>query len=148
MRSIRLILSVNGFLISMTLAASAWAQDYAGDWNIPGEKPGSVDATITVTRDGDLYQGVLKSFTLAPGDPPDPRCDRCPPPRKGQPLRGLQILWGLKPEGDKLTDGYLLDPVEGKVYRVQFQLAEGGKALNVRMYLGLPMLGNTETWRR
>jgi len=144
--------SRNGWIAATLLAAVApvlaLPAAFEGDWQIPGEKPGTVDAVVTLSRAGETFEGAVKSFTLAPGDDPDPRCTRCPEPQRGKPLRGLQVIWGLKPDGDTLADGYLLDPEDGKVYRCRLELAEGGKALRVRMYLGMPMLGVTETWRR
>ena len=44
--------------------------------------------------------------------------------------------------------GDILDPNNGKVYRVKLKLVDGGAKLDVRGYIGTPMLGRTQTWIR
>jgi uncharacterized protein (DUF2147 family) len=41
-----------------------------------------------------------------------------------------------------------LDPNNGKIYRVRLRPIEGGKQLEVRGYVGTPLLGRTQTWIR
>jgi hypothetical protein len=42
--------------------------------------------------------------------------------------------------------GDILDPNNGKVYRVKLKLIDDGSKLDVRGYIGTPMLGRTQTW--
>ena len=53
-------------------------------------------------------------------------------------------------EGDKgLWDGgEILDPNNGKVYKVRLKPVDGGARLEVRGYIGAPLLGRTQTWTR
>ena len=44
--------------------------------------------------------------------------------------------------------GEILDPNNGKDYRVRLRPTEGGKQMEVRGYIGVPMLGRTQTWIR
>ena len=44
--------------------------------------------------------------------------------------------------------GQILDPDNGKVYRSTVRLTDNGKKLNVRGYIGVPMLGRSQTWVR
>ena len=44
--------------------------------------------------------------------------------------------------------GDILDPNNGKVYKVRLKLADGGRKLDVRGYVGAPLLGRTQTWIR
>ncbi len=44
--------------------------------------------------------------------------------------------------------GDILDPSNGRVYRVQLMLLEGGSTLDVRGYFGAPMFGRSQTWIR
>lgn len=62
----------------------------------------------------------------------------------------MEIMRGVKRgDGDNLWDGgTILDAAEGKVYKVRLQTADGGKKLEVRGYIGMPMLGRTQTWIR
>jgi len=61
---------------------------------------------------------------------------------------GMTILTGMKQDGDEYNGGKILDPKNGKVYRSKMTLVEGGKKLNVRGYIGMPILGRTQVWVR
>ena len=63
-------------------------------------------------------------------------------------MKGLLILSGVRHNGDEWGGGEILDPDNGKVYRVRVRLADGGKKLLVRGYLGFSLFGRTETWVR
>ena len=74
-------------------------------------------------------------------------CGGCKDDRKGQPMLGLQLIRGVRPVGDKWS-GEILDPKNGRIYRVELRLGEGGHKLFVRGYFGVTLLGRTETWVR
>jgi uncharacterized protein (DUF2147 family) len=44
--------------------------------------------------------------------------------------------------------GKILDTENGKTYQCSLHLAENGKKLNVRGFIGLPILGHSQTWER
>jgi uncharacterized protein (DUF2147 family) len=70
---------------------------------------------------------------------------------KDQPVLGMVILTGMKKdsnEADEYNGGKILDPNNGKVYSSKMTVIEGGKKLDVRGYIGIPMLGRTQTWLR
>jgi uncharacterized protein (DUF2147 family) len=54
----------------------------------------------------------------------------------------------LKKDGGEYTGGQILDPANGKTYKSKMSLAEGGKKLDVRGYVGAPLFGRTQTWVR
>jgi hypothetical protein len=60
---------------------------------------------------------------------------------------GLTLFWGMKRDGLHYTDGSVLDPRDGSVYHALMNLNEDG-TLEVRGYLGIPMLGKSQTWYR
>ena len=94
-------------------------------------------------------QGVLTAFLR--GDNPHSLCDKCPGQRHGKPILGMQVLWGLKPTpGDplKYAGGQILDPGSGNIYGAQMAESPDGRTLTVRGFLGLALLGRTQTWRR
>jgi len=44
--------------------------------------------------------------------------------------------------------GRILDPENGKEYRLRLTPIEGGRKLEVRGYIGAPILGRTQVWNR
>lgn len=77
-------------------------------------------------------------------------CEKCEGERKGQRILGMTIIDGVKKhEGEDYWDGgTILDPNNGKTYKVRITPADGGKKLDVRGYIGAPLLGRTQTWIR
>lgn len=55
---------------------------------------------------------------------------------------------GLWKNVDEYVGGEILDPDNGKLYRSKVRLAGNGKKLSVRGYIGVPMLGRSQTWVR
>lgn len=69
---------------------------------------------------------------------------------RDRPLLGLEILQGLKPAdagGKVWTDGTIYDPTSGKTYTCTLRV-EGDNQLNLRGYVGIPLLGRTTSWIR
>ena len=63
-------------------------------------------------------------------------------------MMGLKIVKDMKPNGAKYAGGTILDPRDGTVYHAQMELSDDGQQLFVRGYLGIPLLGQTQTWTR
>ena len=63
----------------------------------------------------------------------------------------MTIIRNVKQSGDDkavFDGGDILDPNNGKVYRVKLKLIDDGSKLDVRGYIGTPMFGRTQTWVR
>lgn len=56
--------------------------------------------------------------------------------------------WGLKKQGEVWAGGEILDPKNGKIYRAKMSLSEDGNSLNVRGFIGVSLIGRTQTWHR
>jgi uncharacterized protein (DUF2147 family) len=82
------------------------------------------------------------------GAPPKELCEACPGKKKGAHVMGLTLFWGMKRDGLKYTDGSVLDPRDGSVYHALMNLSEDGSELEVRGYLGISLLGKSQTWYR
>ena len=130
------------------LAGGASAQDLAspvGLWKTIDDDTKQPKSLVRIVeQDGALLGRVEKILT----DKPDARCDRCTDERKDQPVQGMTILTGMKPEGGLWDGGSILDPNNGKVYRSRMKLLEGGRKLEVRGYIGAPLFGRSQTWLR
>jgi uncharacterized protein (DUF2147 family) len=64
----------------------------------------------------------------------------------------MAILRGVRPSVDQpgvfWDGGDILDPDNGKVYRVPLRPLKDGRQLEVRGYIGIPMIGRTQIWTR
>jgi uncharacterized protein (DUF2147 family) len=60
----------------------------------------------------------------------------------------MEILSGLKRTGDGFSGGQILDPDDGEIYRAEMKLKDQGVKLDLRAYIGIPLLGRTQTWIR
>jgi uncharacterized protein (DUF2147 family) len=70
------------------------------------------------------------------------------PALRDRPWCGIQVIRGLEPEGDGTWDGgHVYDPKRGETYRLAAE-AKGEDRLKLRAYLGIKLLGKTETWTR
>ncbi|WP_308737956.1 DUF2147 domain-containing protein [Rhizobium sp. TH2] len=54
----------------------------------------------------------------------------------------------MKKDGDEYTGGEILDPENGEVYSSNLHLIDGGRKLSVRGYIGVSLLGRSQTWIR
>ena len=129
--------------------AGAFAQATpAGVWKTIDDETKVEKSLIRISDSGGVYTGKIEKILT---DKPDAKCVECTDERKDQPVQGMTILRDIKPDADdKATwvGGDILDPNNGKVYKVRLKLADAGKKLEVRGYIGTPLLGRTQTWLR
>ncbi len=105
---------------------------------------------VRIVESGGVYTGKVEKV-IDPDSPKDATCKDCTDERKDKPVVGMTIIRNMKPSaGDKnvFEGGDILDPNNGKVYSAKLTLVDGGKKLDVRGYIGMPMLGRTQTWQR
>ena len=119
-----------------------------GLWKNIDDVSGKPRALIRITETNGTLEGKIEKVFPGPADSQNPKCEKCEGANKDAPIVGLVILSGLKKDGDAYADGQILDPDNGKLYSSKVQLADGGKKLNVRGYIGVPMLGRSQTWVR
>ena len=132
-------------------AAIAHAQATpAGLWKTIDDETKKEKSLIRVTEAGGVFTGKLEKL-LDPSAKPDAVCDLCSDDRKDKPIVGMTLIKNVKQsDSDKgrWDGGEILDPNNGKTYKVRLTPGEGGKTLAVRGYIGAPMLGRTQTWVR
>lgn len=135
---------------ALAVASTAWAQQASpvGLWKNIDDKSGKPKALIRISESNGELSGKIEKLFLEPNEPANPKCDKCEDARKNQPILGLTIITGMKRDGDEYDGGQILDPANGKVYSSKMTLTDGGKKLSVRGYIGLPMLGRSQTWLR
>jgi uncharacterized protein (DUF2147 family) len=60
----------------------------------------------------------------------------------------MKILRGLRKTQGGYGDGTVLDPDEGRTYSCAATLLDGGRRLEIRGYVGVPLLGRSQIWVR
>jgi uncharacterized protein (DUF2147 family) len=68
-------------------------------------------------------------------------------PADTRPALGMVILSGLKPAGDGELRGEIYNRENAKTYSASVSFAQPDQLL-VRGYVGLPVFGKTQVWRR
>ncbi|UQV47791.1 DUF2147 domain-containing protein [Janthinobacterium lividum] len=139
------------FLSTLTLAlafagGAAQAQNTpVGLWQMLDEDSKQPLSLVRINEVGGIQSGKLEKL-LDPARQ-NAKCVLCTDERKDQPMLGMTIMRNVKSSGDGIWDGgEILDPNNGKVYRVRLKPIEGGKALEVRGYIG-PFFRN-QRWGR
>jgi uncharacterized protein (DUF2147 family) len=144
-------MKVLAFLITAALSiapAFADTSSPAGLWKNIDDQTGKPKALIRITENNGVLTGQIEKLFRDANEDQNPKCDKCEGARKDQPIVGMTILSNLKKDGDEYAGGEILDPNNGKVYKSKLHLTDGGKKLDVRGYIGVPMLGRSQTWVR
>jgi uncharacterized protein (DUF2147 family) len=137
--------------VGLVMAAQAFAADATpvGTWTQVDDATGKPKSIIEITQQPNgTLQGSVKQVLFSDQNTTHPICGKCEGERHNQPVVGMVIMWDVKQDGDQWDGGQILDPAKGKTYKVKLTLADDGQKLNVRGYIGMPMLGRTQTWVR
>lgn len=135
------------FLLLWALAVAAQGvATPVGRWKTIDDRSGKPRSVVRIFEQGGRLFGRIEAGF-------DPRenervCNLCSDERRDQPLRGLLILRNLVPDGEAWSGGDILDPDNGTVYRCTVRLADGGRKLVVRGYVGVSLFGRSQTWER
>jgi uncharacterized protein (DUF2147 family) len=121
-----------------------------GLWRTVDEKTKKDRSLVRIVDNGGVLSGKIEKY-LDPSIPPDAVCEPCTDSRKGQLILGMTILQGVRKNAEKdgvWDGGHVLDPENGKTYKVLLRPKDGGKTLEVRGYIGAPMFGRSQIWVR
>jgi len=117
----------------LALPMLAQAQDSpVGRWKTIDDATGKVKSVVEIqqSRDGSYAGRVVEILDTKDG--PNPACDNCKGALKDKPIKGMTILWALKPDGKgKWSGGHVLDPENGKTYKSKLELLDGGRKLGM-----------------
>ncbi|MEY8879435.1 MAG: DUF2147 domain-containing protein [Leptothrix sp. (in: b-proteobacteria)] len=127
----------------------ALAGSPTGLWKTIDDDGKTEKSLVRIVEQGGVLSGkVEKIFDPAKADK---RCELCSDARKDQPVLGLTILRNVRQSGSDAAvwdGGDILDPNNGKVYKVRLKPSDDGRQLEVRGYIGVPLLGRSQTWQR
>lgn len=119
-----------------------------GLWQTFDDSTGQAKALVQIVDDG---SGTLSGKIvqgLGQNNQPERRCTACTDSRKDQLIKGMTIITGMKQDGSNWDGGQILDPENGKLYKCKMHLEDGGQKLVVRGYIGVSLLGRSQTWVR
>jgi uncharacterized protein (DUF2147 family) len=137
--------------LSLVLASGAALAQATpvGLWKTIDDDGKTEKSLVRITESGGVVSGKIdKIFDAAKQNEV---CDKCSDDRKDKPVLGMTILRNLKQSADDkgLWDGGdVLDPNNGKLYKARLKPIDGGKKMELRGYIGMPLLGRTQTWVR
>jgi uncharacterized protein (DUF2147 family) len=119
-------------------------QNAVGHWqvvNSDGSPGGRVDTYI---ENGKLFGRVTQ---VRPGRTPQDVCDKCSGEYKNQLILGMVNMRNFHTEGDDWVEGTVVDPENGKQYKGKIW-SVGKDQLRMRGFIGISLLGRTESWVR
>jgi uncharacterized protein (DUF2147 family) len=119
-----------------------------GWWKTIDDKTGQPKSIVHIQKAGDALTGAVEKLFRRPDEEQNPVCLACAGERKDKPIVGMTILWGLRPGKEGWENGSVLDPNNGKIYRCKLTLSPDGQSLTVRGFLGISLLGRSQTWKR
>jgi len=129
------------------LAEAVFAQATpVGLWKTIDDETKAERSHVRISETGGVISGKIEKLL----DPTkqDAKCDKCADARKDQPVLGMTIIEGVKKSADDpyWDGGSILDPNNGKTYKVRLTPKDGGKTMEVRGFIG-PFFRN-QTWVR
>lgn len=144
-RVVLLLLSMVVALVSFTAGDDPDA--VVGTWLSGGPRKGQ----IQIYKQGGTFFGKL-THLAEPNDPVTgkPKTDIKNPDvsKRTRPLLNLPLMYNFKYDGGNVwSDGKIYDPESGKEYNCKMTL-KNSSTLEVRGYLGISLLGRTQTWTR
>ena len=128
------------------LAAEPAQPAEVGLWQTISDKTGKPQGYIRIQLVGDELRAVIEKGM--PGDDPNEVCTKCAGERKNQRKIGMTIITGLHRQDDHWGGGEILDPDSGTVYRCRIRAVDSGRKLEVRGFIGISLLGRTQTCLR
>jgi uncharacterized protein (DUF2147 family) len=133
------------FLAALDAVAQSAAP--AGLWQTVNER-GEREALVRIVEVAGELRGNVVEVYSPPAPSGQPLCEACSGALRNQPIVGMEILRGLRWDGERYSGGEILDPDEGRAYRCTLRLLQGGERLEVRGYVGISLFGRSQVWLR
>lgn len=121
------------------------ADKIIGKWLV-----GSGKAHIQIYKYGEKYAGKVAWLREPLNEKGTPKVDKNNPDasKRNNPILGNVNMLGFEYDGDKTWDeGTIYDSENGKTYSCNIKMVDEN-TLEVRGYIGISMIGRTDTWKR
>ncbi|HZE60571.1 MAG TPA: DUF2147 domain-containing protein [Burkholderiales bacterium] len=128
-------------------SAAAQSSTPVGTWKTVNER-GEPEGLVRIVEVAGELRGRVEKVYSPPAPETNPVCIACSGERKDKPVIGMQILSGLRWDGEQYSGGEVLDPNNGRSYRCLLRVTDDGRKLEVRGYIGISLLGRTQVWLR
>jgi uncharacterized protein (DUF2147 family) len=150
-----LFFSVLATFLMFLSVQSAFSKTIEGYWQTISDKSGNPSSVFRIQRfkvkDKEEYFGKVIKICPQNGNKPTDVCKNCTGDvayLHNKPIEGMTILFSLIQQSKNIySNGEILDPKEGKLYRVTLTLEQRDK-LKVRGYIGFSWIGRTQYWYR
>ena len=136
-------------VLTLSAGLAAAQATPVGLWKTIDDDGKTEKSLVRISESGGVLSGTIEKIF----DPAkqDSKCDKCTDERKDKPTLGMVILRNIRQDSDDKAiweGGDILDPNNGKVYKARLKPIDGGKKMEMRGYIGIPLLGRTQTWQR
>ncbi|MGO9777359.1 MAG: DUF2147 domain-containing protein [Terracidiphilus sp.] len=119
-------------------------QNAIGHWQIVNSDGTPGGQAEIYLENGKLFGRVTQ---VRPGRTPRDVCDKCSGEYKNQLILGMVFMRNFHPDGDEWVGGTVVDPENGWEYKGKMWTV-GKDSLHMRGYIGISLLGRTESWVR
>lgn len=152
MKPVALLSLAFGLLLTAGSALAA-TDTPAGTWKTIDDATHQPKSIVEISEhDGEYQATIVKLLNRSPEDIARDGevalCHVCDGARKDKPIEGMVIMWGVHQNGDVWDGGKILDPKNGKTYKVKLSMLDGGQKLDVHGYIGFALLGRSQVWER
>jgi uncharacterized protein (DUF2147 family) len=129
-----------GLVPATILLAAGPRFPLVGRWQTIDPETNTVDGVVEVYKTGNKFYGKLVWTKIE--NPIDVNGD-------GKSLLGRVILFDfVHDEDEEYTGGRVYNPRDGKTYRGKIEVQDNGRTLKLRGYVGIPLFGRSQYWRR
>ncbi len=151
-----ILLTTKKLVVACLLAGAAFtvaaqATSPAGVWRTIDDVTKKDKSLVRIVETNGVYSGRIEKLLDPTMSPADPVCKECGDDRKDKPILGMTIIRNMKQSAEDravFEGGDILDPNNGKVYKSTMKLVDNGAKLEVRGFVGISLLGRTQTWVR
>ncbi len=138
-------IKISILLVFLVSVFSVNAQSVIGKWKTFDDGTGDAKSIVEITeKDGKIYGKVIEILN---SEKKNAKCNNCPDSDKDKPVLGLYVIKGLSKDGKEYSNGKILDPSSGKLYKCTVSL-DGNDKLKVRGYVGISAFGRNQIWTR
>jgi len=119
-----------------------------GKWKTIDDETKKETAIIEIYEaNGKIYGKIIQLLQEKDGGA-GKLCEKCTGADANKPLIGMVIVKDMKQDGDEYSGGTIMDSKKGKTYKCKMEVIDGGNNLKVRGFIGVSLMGRTQTWNR